>query len=130
WLQVELAATEALGEAGLVPAEAAEAIRTRAKVDVTRILELEARVKHDVIAFTMNVGESIGDPAAARWLHYGLTSNDVVDTAQALMVREASIIIERDLILFGEVLDLRAHEFRHTAQIGRTHGVHAEPITF
>jgi adenylosuccinate lyase len=130
WLEVELAATETLAEAGQVPKEAAAAIRARAKVDVARILELEARVKHDVIAFTMAVGESIGDPAAARWLHYGMTSNDVVDTAQALQVRDASKLIERNLVLFGEVLDLRAHEFRHTPQIGRTHGVHAEPITF
>jgi adenylosuccinate lyase len=130
WLEVELAATETLAEAGQVPKEAAAAIRTRAKVDVARIHELEARVKHDVIAFTMNVGESIGDPAAARWLHHGMTSNDVVDTAQALQVREASKLIERELVLFGEILDLRAHEFRHTPQIGRTHGVHAEPITF
>jgi adenylosuccinate lyase len=130
WLEVELAATETLAEAGLVPKEAALAIRERAKVDVPRIHELEARVKHDVIAFTMNVGESIGDPAAARWLHYGLTSNDVVDTAQALQIRDASRILERGLVLFGEVLDLRAHQFQKTPQIGRTHGVHAEPITF
>jgi len=130
WLEVELAATETLAEAGLVPNDAAAIIRARAKVDVLRIHELEARVKHDVIAFTMNVGESIGDPAAARWLHYGLTSNDVVDTAQALQIRDASHIIERGLVLFGEVLDLRAHQFRNTPQIGRTHGVHAEPITF
>ena len=130
WLDVELAATETLAEAGLVPKDAAATIRARAKVDVPRIHELEARVKHDVIAFTMNVGESIGDPAAARWLHYGLTSNDVVDTAQALQIRDASHIIERALVLFGEVLDLRAHQFRNTPQIGRTHGVHAEPITF
>jgi adenylosuccinate lyase len=130
WLDVELAATETLAEAGQVPKEAAAAIRGRAKVDVARILELESRVKHDVIAFTMAVGESIGDPSVARWLHYGLTSNDVVDTAQALLVRDASRLIERDLVLFGEVLDVRAHEFRHTPQIGRTHGIHAEPITF
>jgi adenylosuccinate lyase len=130
WLEVELAATETLAEAGHVPKEAAAAIRARAKVDVACIHELEARVKHDVIAFTMNVGESIGDPAAARWLHYGMTSNDVVDTAQALQVRDASKLIERGLVLFGEILDLRAHEFRHTPQIGRTHGIHAEPITF
>jgi adenylosuccinate lyase len=130
WLEVELAATETLAEAGLVPKEAAAAIRARAKVDVARIHELEARVKHDVIAFTMAVGESIGDPAAGRWLHYGLTSNDVVDTAQALQIREASKLIERALVIFGEILDLRAHEFRYTPQIGRTHGVHAEPITF
>jgi adenylosuccinate lyase len=130
WLDVELAATETLAEAGLVPKDAAVAIRERAKVDVPRIHELEARVKHDVVAFTMNVGESIGDPAAARWLHYGLTSNDVVDTAQALQIRDASHILERGLVLFGEVLDVRAHQFRKTPQIGRTHGVHAEPITF
>jgi adenylosuccinate lyase len=130
WLDVELAATETLAEAGQVPKESAAVIRARAKVDVARTLELESRVKHDVIAFTMAVGESIGDPAAARWLHYGLTSNDVVDTAQALLVRDASHLIERGLVLFGEVLDSRAHEFRDTPQIGRTHGIHAEPITF
>src|ERR1700675_3221689 len=79
WLEVELAATETLAEAGQVPKESAAVIRARAKVDVARILELESRVKHDVIAFTMAVGESIGDPSAARWLHYGLTSNDVVE---------------------------------------------------
>jgi adenylosuccinate lyase len=130
WLDVELAATETLAEAGQVPKESAAAIRARAKVDVARILELESLVKHDVIAFTMAVGESIGDPSAARWLHYGLTSNDVVDTAQALLVRDASHLIERGLVLLGEVLDSRAHEFRDTPQIGRTHGIHAEPITF
>src|SRR5271168_1043376 len=130
WLEVELAATDTLAEAGLVPKEAAAALRSRAKADVARINEIESHVKHDVIAFTMVVGESIGDPAAARWLHYGMTSNDVVDTAQALQIRDASHIIERDLVLFGEILDLRAHQFRNTPQIGRTHGVHAEPITF
>jgi adenylosuccinate lyase len=130
WLEVEIAAAEVLAEAGQVPKEAVAAIRKRAKVDVARIQELEARVKHDVIAFTMAVGESIGDPDAARWLHYGMTANDVVDTAQALQIREASRLIERELVLFGEILDVRAHEFRYTPQIGRTHGIHAEPITF
>ncbi|HXM99047.1 MAG TPA: adenylosuccinate lyase [Candidatus Dormibacteraeota bacterium] len=130
WLEVELAATETLAEAGLVPKAAAVAIRARAKVDAARILEIESRVKHDVIAFTMNVGESIGDPDVARWLHYGLTSNDVVDTAQALMIRDASRIIAAGLDGFSEVLQKRAEEFRHTPEIGRTHGVHAEPITF
>src|SRR5208282_1101578 len=130
WLDVELAAADTLAEAGIVPQVAAATLRSRAKVDAQRVNELEARVKHDVIAFTMAVGESIGDPAAARWLHYGMTSNDVVDTAQALLVRDASHIIEKDLVLFGEVLDLRAHEYQHTPQIGRTHGIHAEPITF
>jgi adenylosuccinate lyase len=130
WLEVELAATDTLAEAGLVPKEAAAALRSRAKTDAARINEIESQVKHDVIAFTMAVGESIGDPAAARWLHYGLTSNDVVDTAQALQIRDASHLIERDLVLFAEILDLRAHQFRSTPQIGRTHGIHAEPITF
>ena len=130
WLDVELAAADTLAEAGQIPREAAALLRSRAKIDVARINEIESRVKHDVIAFTMAVGESIGDPSAARWLHYGMTSNDVVDTAQALLLRDASRIIERDLVLFGEVLDVRAHEFQHTPQIGRTHGIHAEPITF
>ena len=130
WLDVELAAAETLAEAGQVPKEAAAALRARAKIDVTKINEIEARVKHDVIAFTMAVGESIGDPDAARWLHYGMTSNDVVDTAQALLVRDASRLIEAALVKFGDVLAKRAEEFRHTPQIGRTHGIHAEPITF
>jgi adenylosuccinate lyase len=130
WLEVELAATETLAEAGQVPKDAAATIRSRAKVEVARIHELEARVKHDVIAFTMSVGESIGDPAAARWLHYGMTSNDVVDTAQALLVRDAARLIEAGLVKFGDVLAKRAQEFRQTPQIGRTHGIHAEPITF
>ena len=133
WLEVELAATETLAERGVVPAAAATKIREKARVDaavVRRIAELEAKVKHDVIAFTMAVGETIGDADAARWLHYGLTSNDIVDTAQALQLREASRLIEHGMIRFGEVLERRALEFRHTPQIGRTHGVHAEPITF
>jgi adenylosuccinate lyase len=130
WLEVELAATETLAEAGDVPKDAAEKIRANAKIDVARIQELESRVKHDVVAFTMAVGESIGDPAAARWFHYGMTSNDVVDTAQALQVREASRLIEAALVKFGDALAKRAQEFRSTPQIGRTHGVHAEPITF
>ena len=130
WLEVELAATEALAEAGIVPRAAAEALRARARVDVKRIHEVEARVRHDVIAFTVVVGESVGDGEAARWLHYGLTSNDVVDTAQALVLREASAQIEAGLVAFGQALRQRALEFKDTPQIGRTHGIHAEPITF
>jgi adenylosuccinate lyase len=130
WLEVELAATDALAEAGIVPADAARKLRERARVDVARILELEEKVRHDVIAFTMAVGETVGDPAAARWLHYGLTSNDVVDTAQALLLRDASRQIEEGLDRLEEVLERRAWEFKDTPQIGRTHGVHAEPITF
>jgi adenylosuccinate lyase len=130
WLEVELAATETLAEAGIVPREAARKLRERARVDVAKINEVEAKVKHDVIAFTIVVQESVGDPEAARWLHYGLTSNDVVDTAQALLVREASKLIERAIARFGEILETRAWEFKDTPEIGRTHGIHAEPITF
>jgi adenylosuccinate lyase len=130
WLDVELAATETLSEAGIVPPAAAEKLRRKAKIDVARILEHEARVKHDVIAFTIAVQESVGDREAARWLHYGLTSNDIVDTAQSLVVRDASRLILQGLQRYLSVLERRAWEFKDTPQIGRTHGVHAEPITF
>jgi adenylosuccinate lyase len=130
WLEVELAATETLAEAGVVPREAAATLRERARVNVGRINEIEAKVRHDVIAFTIAVQETVGDPEAARWLHYGLTSNDVVDTAQALLIREASQVIEKGLERFGEILERRAWEFKDTPEIGRTHGIHAEPITF
>src|ERR1700691_3186430 len=130
WLEVELAATETLAEAGIVPRAAAAILRERARVDVPRINELEAKVRHDVIAFTIAVQESVGDPEAARWLHYGLTSNDVVDTAQALLIREASKLIEKGIARLGEALERRAWECKDTPEIGRTHGVHAEPITF
>ena len=130
WLDVELAATETLADAGIVPKEAARKLRERARIDVARINEIEAKVRHDVIAFTIVVQESVGDPEAARWLHYGLTSNDVVDTAQALLVREASRLIETGIARFGEILEKRAWEFKDTPEIGRTHGIHAEPITF
>ena len=130
WLDVELAATETLAEAGIVPAEAAHKLRERARIDVARINEIEAKVRHDVIAFTVAVQETVADNEAGRWLHYGLTSNDVVDTAQALLVREASQLIEKKIEALGEVLERRAWEFKDTPEIGRTHGIHAEPITF
>ncbi len=130
WLEVELAATDTLADEGIVPREAAAKLRERARIDVARINEIEAKVRHDVIAFTIAVQETVGDPEAARWLHYGLTSNDVVDTAQALLVREASQLIEKDIARFAEVLEKRAWEFKDTPEIGRTHGIHAEPITF
>src|SRR5579872_2797088 len=130
WLEVELAAADTLAGAGVVPREAAARLRERSRIDVTRILEIESRVRHDVIAFTVAVGGPVGVPEAARWLHYGLTSNDVVDTAQALLVREASALIEPGIERFGEILERRAWEFKDVPEIGRTHGVHAEPITF
>jgi adenylosuccinate lyase len=128
WLEVEVAATETLAEAGLVPKEAAVAIRENGDFELSRINEIENEVKHDVIAFTTAVAEKVGPES--RWLHYGLTSNDVVDTAQALLVKQASTIIRNDLQRLIDVLKRRALEFKHTPQIGRTHGVHAEPITF
>ena len=128
WLEVELAATETLAEVGLVPKKAAREIRQKADFDVERILAIEAEVKHDVIAFTTAVAERVGP--AARWLHYGLTSNDVVDTAQALQIREASALILQGLERLRDVLRRRALEFKDTPMAGRTHGQHAEPITF
>src|SRR5689334_17619492 len=128
WLQVETAASLTLAEAGIVPMEAARAIAERGDFDLKRIHEIEAEVRHDVIAFTTAVAEKVGPEA--RWLHYGLTSNDVVDTAQALQIKEASAIIADDLEKLKEVLARRAHEFEHTPTIGRTHGIHAEPTTF
>src|SRR5262249_21198997 len=109
WLKVELAATETLSAAGLVPTAAADAIQSRAGFDVARIHAIEAEVKHDVIAFTTAVAEKIGPES--RWLHYGLTSNDVVDTAQALLVKEASALIRQDLAELAAVLKRRAFEF-------------------
>src|SRR5436305_13268188 len=124
WLEVELAASEALAELGTVPAEAARLLRAHAGFDVGRILEIEKEVKHDVIAFTTAVAETMaaaGHAAASRWLHYGLTSNDVVDTAQALQIRQACGILLGELQQLRDVLQRRAQEFRHTVQIGRTH---------
>jgi len=128
WLAVEVAATETLAASGIVPKEAARAIRARADFSVERIFEIEAEVKHDVIAFTTAVAEIVGPHA--RWFHYGLTSNDVVDTAQALLIQQASSLLAADLERLAEVLERRAWEFKDTPMIGRTHGVHAEPITF
>jgi adenylosuccinate lyase len=133
WLEVELAASEALAEMGVVPAEAARLLRAHAGFDAARVLEIEKEVKHDVIAFTTAVAETMakaGHGDASRWLHYGLTSNDVVDTAQALVLEQASAILLGGLESLRAVLKRRALEFQHTAQVGRTHGVHAEPITF
>ena len=133
WLAVELAASDALAETGEVPTDAAQALRAHAAFDVARIHEIEARVKHDVIAFTTAVAEKMsaaGQPDASRWLHYGLTSNDVVDTAQALVLKQASALIRKGIEELLEALRRRAFEFKDTVQIGRTHGIHAEPITF
>ncbi len=128
WLDVELATTETLAEEGVIPAEAAAVIKANAGFSVDRINEIEAEVKHDVIAFTTSVAEHVGQ--AAGYFHFGLTSSDVVDTAMALQVAEASVIIHGDLQRLLDVLKKRAMEFKTTVVVGRTHGVHAEPTTF
>jgi adenylosuccinate lyase len=133
WLEVELAAAEALAETKDVPPEAARLLREHASFEVQRIQEIEREVRHDVIAFTTAVSERLAAAGVAdvsRWLHYGLTSNDVVDTAQALLVRSSSDIILKGIHDLAAVLKTRAFEFKGAVQIGRTHGIHAEPITF
>lgn len=133
WLAVELAASETLAELGEVPPEAAQALRAHASFDLKRVHEIEGEVKHDVIAFTTAVSERMkaqGVGEASRWLHYGLTSNDVVDTAQGLQIKSASAILTQDLDELLAALRKLAFEHRDTVQIGRTHGIHAEPITF
>ncbi|MGA3130248.1 MAG: adenylosuccinate lyase [Terracidiphilus sp.] len=133
WLKVEAAASTVLAEDGIIPPAAAEAIATKATVSAARVAEIEAEVKHDVIAFTTAVAESLKSQeldAESRWLHYGLTSNDIVDTAQALQVKEASALIRDGIAALLAVLKRRALEFKHTPTIGRTHGIHAEPTTF
>jgi len=128
WLEVETVTSEVLAEDGLVPAEAARAIRERGGFDLDRMKAIEAEVRHDVIAFTTAVAEKVGPEA--RWLHYGLTSNDVVDTAQALQIKAASAILRDGILRLIGVLNARAIEFQHTPTVGRTHGMHAEPTTF
>jgi len=128
WLEVELAATDALAQAGVVPAADARSLRERAAFDIARIDEIEQTTQHDVIAFTTAVAEKVGP--AARWLHFGLTSSDVIDTAQAIQLREACDLILADLDALSAAIAHRAAEHRRTPMIGRTHGVHAEPMTF
>jgi adenylosuccinate lyase len=127
WLEVELAATDAMAAAGIVPKDAARELRTRASFDIARIEEIEQTTQHDVIAFTTAVAERVGP--AARWLHFGLTSSDVIDTAQAIQMRDACDLIVKDIAALMEAVRTRAEEHRHTPMIGRTHGVHAEPMT-
>jgi adenylosuccinate lyase len=128
WLLVEVAAAEAMATAGIVPPDAARDIRERGAFDLARIEEVEQSTQHDVIAFTTAAAEKIGP--SARWLHLGLTSSDVIDTAQALQMREASDLVIKGLETLSEAVRDRAFEHRVTPMIGRTHGVHAEPMTF
>ena len=128
WLLVEIAAAEAMADAGIIPADAARDIKERGAFDIPRIEEIEQTTQHDVIAFTTAVAEHVGP--SARWLHFGLTSSDVIDTALALQMREACDLILKDLLMLAGAIRDRAIEHRLTPMIGRTHGVHAEPITF
>ena len=128
WLLVESAAADAMATHGVIPADAARDIREKGSVDVSRVEEIEEITRHDLIAFTTAVAEKVGP--AARWLHFGLTSSDVLDTALALQLREACSILLTDLDALADVVRARAEEYCHTPMIGRTHGVHAEPMTF
>jgi adenylosuccinate lyase len=128
WLEVEIAATEVLVERGVVPKEALAAIKAKARFDVARIEEIEKEVQHDVVAFVSCVAENVG--AEGRWLHYGLTSSDVVDTALAILMRDACDLVRADLLDLMEAVRERALRHKHAPMIGRTHGVHAEPMTF
>src|SRR5437879_6689000 len=128
WLLVETAAAEAMAVAGIIPADAARDIRERGGFDIARIEEIEQATQHDVIAFTTAVAEKVGP--SARWLHFGMTSSDVIDTAQALQMRDACDLVLKDLDALSEAIRDRALPLRRTPMIGRTHGVHAEPMSF
>ncbi|AMB93962.1 adenylosuccinate lyase [Aerococcus sanguinicola] len=128
WLEVEILAAEAWAELGEIPQEDVKKIRAKASFDVDRIQEIEAQTRHDVVAFTRCVSESLGEER--KWVHYGLTSTDVVDTAQGYQLKQANDIIRQDLVWFLEILKKKAQKYKHTVCMGRTHGVHAEPTTF
>jgi adenylosuccinate lyase len=128
WLEVELLACEAWSELGVIPKEDVEKLRERASFNVERIHEIEAETRHDVVAFTRAVSETVGEER--KWVHYGLTSTDVVDTALSYQLKQANEIIRKDLVNFIEILGEKAKEHKHTVMMGRTHGVHAEPTTF
>jgi hypothetical protein len=128
WLQVEIAAAEVMADAGIIPHDAARDIRKRSKFDIARIAAIEETTQHDVIAFTTAVAEH--SRPSARWLHFGLTSSDVVDTAQGIQMREATDLLIKNVEVLLDAVRARAEEHRQTPMIGRTHGVHAEPMTF
>src|SRR5687768_9690724 len=128
WLEIETLAVEAQAELGVVPAEAARAVREKGSFDVARVLEIEETTKHDVIAFLTNVAEYVGEPS--RYVHLGMTSSDVLDTCLAVQLKQAGEILLKDLEELRDVLATRAVEFKRTLTIGRSHGIHAEPTTF
>lgn len=128
WLEVEILAAEAWSQLGVIPQDDVRLIRKNAKFDIDRILEIEKETRHDVVAFTRSVSESLGEEK--KWVHYGLTSTDVVDTAYGYLIRQANEILKKDLTMLLEIIKERAIEHKNTVQMGRTHGVHAEPTTF
>lgn len=128
WLEVEILATEAWSELGEIPKEDVKKIRANANFDTQRILEIEQQTRHDVVAFTRAVSETLGEER--KWVHYGLTSTDVVDTAYGYLLKQANDILRRDLVRLTEVIGKKAKEHKYTVMMGRTHGVHAEPTTF
>mgnify|MGYP000857752804 CR=1 FL=1 len=128
WLEVEILAAEAWRELGVVPREDAAALRQNARFDVDRIYELEKQTRHDVVAFTRTVSESLGEEK--KWVHYGLTSTDVVDTAYGYLLKQANAILSRDLVMLRDTIAEQAKKYKYTVEMGRTHGVHAEPTTF
>lgn len=128
WLEVEILTCEAWSELGHIPKEDVKKIRQNAKVDVKRAQEIEQETRHDVVAFTRQVSETLGDER--KWVHYGLTSTDVVDTALSYVIKQANEIIEKDIERFIKVLEEKAKNYKYTLMMGRTHGVHAEPTTF
>ncbi|MCJ0931875.1 adenylosuccinate lyase [Virgibacillus halodenitrificans] len=128
WLEVEILACEAWSELGVIPKEDVEKLRANASFDINRIYEIEQETRHDVVAFTRAVSETLGEER--KWVHYGLTSTDVVDTALSYVIKQANEIIRKDVTAFIEILKNKSIEHKHTVMMGRTHGVHAEPTTF
>jgi adenylosuccinate lyase len=128
WLEIEILACEAQAELGVIPKDAVQEIRAKAKFDVARILEIEEITKHDVIAFTTNVAEYVGP--SSRFIHMGMTSSDVLDTCLGVQLKQAGEILMEKLVRLQSILARRAQEFKYTACVGRTHGIHAEPTTF
>lgn len=128
WLEVEILACEAWAELGVIPKEDVVKLRQNASFDINRIYEIEQTTKHDVVAFTRAVSETLGEER--KWVHYGLTSTDVVDTALSYLIKQANNILRKDIQNFIDVLTAKAKEHKYTVMMGRTHGVHAEPTTF
>lgn len=128
WLEIEILAAEAWAELGIIPMDEVKNIRPNARIDVERIKEIEQETRHDVVAFTRQVSETLG--VEKKWVHYGLTSTDVVDTAQGYLLKQANEVLQKDIESFIEVLKEKALKHKHTLMMGRTHGIHAEPTSF